>query len=85
MNEEIELLSRLRNRDIKAFKSLVIDYSEDMTLLAFILLGDHVKANDLVGNLLLNLWTDGSLNAVEPPLHLFLFGEVRKACALVLF
>jgi DNA-directed RNA polymerase specialized sigma24 family protein len=79
MDKETELLDRLRQRDIKAFKALVIEYSESMERLAYALLDDRVKANDLVAALLVRLWNSGTLSAVEPPLHLFLFGEVRKA------
>ncbi len=80
MDKEIELLSRLKNHDIKAFKKLIIEYSEDMLLLAYALLNDAVKANNLVSEILLRVWTNNELSEAEPPIHEFLYTEVRKAC-----
>ncbi len=83
MENEEEILTQLRKRDIKAFKALINEFAEDMEILAFILLEDHVRANDLVANLLVNLWAKDALKEAELPLRLYLFSEVKKACALL--
>ncbi|HMH22856.1 MAG TPA: hypothetical protein VK563_13815 [Puia sp.] len=77
---ETELIQQLRQRHIKAFKTLVIDYSEDMLLYAYTLIGSANKSNDIVGRVLYRIQTDGNLEGVEPPLHLYLYGLVKDAC-----
>ena len=77
---ETELLQQLRQRHIKAFKALVIEYSEDMLLYAYSLTGNAIKANDIVSRILYGILIEGNLEGVEPPLHLYLYGLVRDAC-----
>jgi len=70
-------------QDIRQFKIIIIDHFEDMVLLAYILLGNSKKADEIVSDLLIELWATGRLNNVSEPIHEFLFTEVRRVCSLV--
>jgi len=80
MTDETTFIQQLRNGDIKAFKSFVMTYSEEMILLAYILTGAVRKANDIVGDILLNVYGSQHSTSINQTLHKFLFDEVRAAC-----
>jgi len=83
MNQDPEIIHQLQQHNIKAFKILCYDYAEDMTILAYILLEDSDRANQVVNDLLLRLWSeDGFRNAIVP-LHTFLFQQVKKECEIL--
>jgi hypothetical protein len=53
-----------------------------MTILAYILLEDSKKANQVVDDLLLRLWSEDGFRTATVPLHTFLFQEVKKECEI---
>jgi hypothetical protein len=82
MIDEIELIGQLQASRVEAFKTLCYKYSEDMILLAYGMLEDSEQANRIVCDILQRLMSNGCKNAT-PPLHRFLYGEIRKACELL--
>lgn len=84
MEDEIEILNQLRSRDIKAFKRLCCDHSEDMTALAYSLLQDTRKANQVVDEVLYKLWNETDLSTITPPIQQFLNVEVLRSCGAML-
>ena len=79
MPQDEPLIKALQTQNVAAFKTLVIDYSGDMVLLASRLLQDPVQANDTVNDLLLDLYNSAFRNATSP-LRAFLFERIRVAC-----
>ena len=79
MTEE-QLICRLQRRDIRAFEALVHGYFENMVILAYILVQDSEKANEIVSDLLLRLYKTDDLLGLKPPLEAFLISQVRAAC-----
>jgi heterodisulfide reductase subunit A-like polyferredoxin len=77
---EIEILARLQEQDIKAFKMLVIEYSNDMTVLAYLLLCNREQAMKVVDDILFRLLDPVYIAGVSPPLDKHLFAEIRGAC-----
>jgi DNA-directed RNA polymerase specialized sigma24 family protein len=80
MNQDPEVIYQLQQHNIKAFKALCHDYAEDMTILAYILLEDSDRANQVVNDLLLRLWSEEGFRDATSPLHTFLFQQVKKEC-----
>jgi hypothetical protein len=83
MNQDQEVIYQLQQRNIKAFKALCLDYAEDMTILAYILLEDSKRANKVIDDLLLRLYAEDGFRNATVPLHTFLFQEVKKACGIL--
>jgi hypothetical protein len=77
---ETELIQALRQRDPRSFKALIFDYSEDMLMLAYLLTNEATRANEVVSDILYKLWIEGPPVELTPPLHNYLYAEVRKAC-----
>jgi hypothetical protein len=77
---ESEIIQQLRQRNSGAFKALIGDYSEDMLVLAYLLTDDATRANEVVSDLLYKIWIEGPPEELVPPLHVYLYAEVRKAC-----
>jgi DNA-directed RNA polymerase specialized sigma24 family protein len=80
MNDNFEILARLRAHDAGAFKAICLEYTEKMELFAFVLLNDPIAADELVAELLERMWKENKFAGLEPPLHAFLFREVEQAC-----
>jgi hypothetical protein len=80
MDDDIEILQQLRNRDIKAFKRVCCDHSENMTMLAFSVLQDIRKADQVVDDVLFSLWNHTDLSTVTVPIQQFLYVQVLKFC-----
>jgi hypothetical protein len=80
MADELTLIQGLRTRDILAFKTLVVEYSEDMLILAYLLCHDHEKAAFIVDEILMAVYAGSLANSLTSPLHPFFMAEVRKAC-----
>lgn len=78
--DEFVLLEGLKNKDIKAFARLYKEYSEDLLLLAYTLTGDPVLCERAVDKLFTDLWEKGMPATVTPPIHHFLYSELRKNC-----
>jgi DNA-directed RNA polymerase specialized sigma24 family protein len=74
----------LKQRDLKAFQTLVRDYAEDMTIFAFFILYDNEKTDKLVNDLLLKLFNNGFLKAALP-LHTYLYKELKFECTTLLW
>ena len=83
MNQDPEIIYQLQQQNIKAFKTLCCDYAEDMIILAYILLEDSNRANQVVDDLLLRLYAEEGFRNATVPLHRYLFQEVKKACEIL--
>jgi DNA-directed RNA polymerase specialized sigma24 family protein len=78
--DELVLLEGLKSKNIKAFAKLYKEYSEDLLLLAYTLTGDPALCHQAVDGLFIELWEKGSLTNIVPPIHHFLYSEIRKKC-----
>lgn len=78
--DELVLLEGLKNKDIKAFATLYKEYSEDLLLLAYTLMGDPALSHRAVDNLFTDLWEKQVFADITPPIHHFLYSELRKNC-----
>ena len=80
LETEQALLMKLRNKDIKAFKLFYKEYSDDLLILAYSLLENASLAIRAVDELFEHLWMDAKFEAIDPPIHLYLYTELRKKC-----
>jgi hypothetical protein len=80
MEDEYDILDRLRKRDIKAFKRICCDHSEVMTTLAFTALQDELKANQVVDDVFYKFWNNTDLSTVKEPVQQYLYAQVLKLC-----
>lgn len=78
--DELTLLEGLKNKNVKAFATLYKEYSEDLLLFAYTLTGDPVLCHQAVDNLFIELWEKGKFTLITPPIHHFLYSELRKNC-----
>jgi RNA polymerase sigma-70 factor (ECF subfamily) len=78
--DELALLDGLKNKNVKAFATLYKEYSEDLLLFAFTLTGDPALCHQAVDNLFIELWENGKFTLITPPIHHFLYSELRKNC-----
>lgn len=78
--EEKALLTKLKNKEIKAFKHFYKEYSEDLLILAFCLLENVSLATNAVDELFERVWMDATFECIHPPIHRFLYAELRKNC-----
>lgn len=78
--DELKLLEGLKHKNIHAFIKLYKDYSEDLLVLAYSLVGDAALSSRAVETLFTGLWEQGQFANVHPPLHHFLYSELRKIC-----
>jgi hypothetical protein len=78
--DELKLLEGLKHRNIHAFIKLYKDYSEDLLVLAYTLIGDPALSSLAVDRLFTTLWEQGQFAHIGPPLHHFLYSELRKLC-----
>ncbi len=83
MNQDPGIIYQLQRRNIKAFKALCYDHAEDMTILAYTLLADSKRANEVVDAVLLRLWSEDGFKNATTPLHTFLYREVKKECEIL--
>jgi hypothetical protein len=77
---ERALLAALKSKDIKAFKRFYKEYSDDLLILAFSLLENAGLAIRAVDELFERLWVDEKFEYIDPPIHRFLYKELRKNC-----
>jgi len=82
MTDEKRIISGLRDRDIRAFKALVYDYSDEMIAFAYLLLNDRIRATIIVDSILLALRSADEVNPLTAPLGTYLRNQVREACKL---
>jgi hypothetical protein len=78
--DELVLLEGLKNKSIKAFSALYKEYSEDLLLLAYTILGDPTLSHRAVDKLFIDLWEKQVFTNITPPIHHFLYSELRKNC-----
>lgn len=78
--EEKALLTQLKNKDIKAFKRFYNEYAEDLLIVAFCLLENVGQAIRTVDELFERLWMDAAFECIDPPIHRFLYTELKKSC-----
>lgn len=77
--DEMDLLRRLKSKDVRAFGQFYRTYSEDLLILAFSLLEDAALAMKTVDELFEQLWIEPALfDDVDPPIHRYLYTEVKK-------
>jgi hypothetical protein len=78
--DEFVLLEGLKDRNIHSYIRLYKEYSEDLLVLAYTLTGDPILASNAVDRLFTALYEKDLFMHVEPPLHHFLYSELRKYC-----
>ena len=78
--DELALLEGLKRRNVHAFIRLYKEYSEDLLVLAYTLTGDPILSSQAVDMLFTDLWDKGSFTDITPPIHHFLYSELRKYC-----
>jgi DNA-directed RNA polymerase specialized sigma24 family protein len=83
MNDDLEILTCLKNSKLLGVRYLCSRYGEGMTIVAFRSLRDMEKAKDLVYETFWKLWAEKKFSDVTPPLRPFLYQEVKKACNAV--
>jgi len=80
LEEEKALLTKLKNKEIQAFKRFYEEYSEDLLIVAFCLLENVSLAIKAVDDLFERLWMEATFESIDPPIHRFLYRELRKNC-----
>ncbi|MES1216892.1 MAG: hypothetical protein ABUT20_15360 [Bacteroidota bacterium] len=80
--DESILLEELKKKDVRAFAKLYNDYSGDLLVLAFSLLNDAPQAIQNVDELFINLWEGNKFENITPPIHNYLYNEIRKVCKI---
>jgi hypothetical protein len=78
--DEYVLLEGLKNKNVNAFATLYKEYSEDLLLLAYTLVGDAHLCHRAVDALFTDLWEKDVFTHITPPIHHFLYSELRKNC-----
>ena len=84
MSEEMELIRQLQVGSVKALKTLCYGYAEDMLIFAYGLLHDNMEAEKVVCDILLDLWCRDGCRDLRLPLHIFLYGEIKIQCEILL-
>lgn len=79
-NQQLLLLQRLKDKDPDAFVQLSNDYSEDLLLLAYTIVRNSEQSTLAVEYLFAQLWEGDHFNDVTPPLHHFLYKELKRCC-----
>jgi hypothetical protein len=82
MKDDVEIIQGLQVGNMLAFRALVLKYSGDMLIMAYMLSNDQEKAAVIVEKILMGIW-DGTLTKRLPtPLGPFLMGSVRMIACL---
>ncbi|MGC4038737.1 MAG: hypothetical protein QM764_22430 [Chitinophagaceae bacterium] len=82
--EQLYLLSELKHRNIKAFSRFYHEFSPDVFVLAFNLLNNEDQSRKKVDELFSNLWEENKFSDITPPIHNYLYNEMRKICKIAL-
>lgn len=72
-------LHRDENRN-EIITQLILEYSEDMLILAYTLTHNAIRANRIVENILLHIYLQNKLMEHDASLHTWLYSLVKKAC-----
>ena len=83
MNEDFTILEYLNQSKLRGVRYLVCKYGYGMSIVANRTTGDMEKAQKLVYDVFFKLWTERKFDNVQPPLRLFLYQEVKKACRII--
>ncbi|HTR30380.1 MAG TPA: hypothetical protein VMH27_13995 [Puia sp.] len=67
-------------RDIDAFKAIIQQYSQDMLLVAYLLLKDPYRASAVVDNVFLDLRAGKFDGEMYNPIERFLIAKIRERC-----
>lgn len=78
--EEIILLNDLKDKDLKAFSRFYSEFSCDLFVLAYTILGDEPQRRQKVDQLFSDLWDDNKFEDITPPIHNYLYTELWKVC-----
>jgi DNA-directed RNA polymerase specialized sigma24 family protein len=79
-DEEVKLLNDLKRKNLKAFSRFYSEYSQDLLILAYNLLGDGSLCRKKVDELFTGLWEENKFANIQPPIHNYLYTELRKLC-----
>jgi len=80
MIDEIDILERLGNQDIKAFKEICMEFLEPLENFAFSLLNDANKSREVVTDVFSKIWATKGFENASLPLLGFFQEQVRAAC-----
>ncbi len=78
--DEINLLEKLKHKDVQAFARFYNEYSKDLLILAFTILGDAPASAKKVDELFTHLWEENKFDTIQPPIHNYLYTALRKIC-----
>ena len=81
MNDDLQILEFLNDAKLRGVRFLISKYGDGMNIVAFRVIGDMEKAKKIVYDTFWRLWSERSFHNVSPPLRVFLYEEVKKACA----
>lgn len=80
---EKEMVEGLARKDVKALKMLVMEYSEQMVLLAYLLTKNAKKASEITDSVLQEFYDYPDIyHDLVAPLDKYFIGRVRAACFL---
>ena len=82
MTAEKTIIPGLQDRDVRAFKALVYDYSDEMIDFAYLLLNDRIRAAIVVDSVLLAIRAADESFKPSSSLRHYLLAQVCKACGL---
>jgi hypothetical protein len=77
-DEQTELLTRLKTKDVKAVKTLVVQYTDDLYLVATLEVKSAIKAYDFVSDFIMELYANG-FEEIRPPIKVSLMARLREA------
>ncbi|HEV2478925.1 MAG TPA: hypothetical protein VGS79_04650 [Puia sp.] len=78
MNPKLPLHQQVSPGDY--LTDLILDHSEDMLILAYTLTNNATRANQIVANVLLDIYFQDNPTEQEVPLHTWLYDLVKEAC-----
>ncbi len=78
--DELSLLEELQLKNIQAFARFYNEYSKDLLILAFTILEDAPLSTKKVDELFTRLWEENKFDIIKPPIHNYLYTELRKIC-----
>ena len=78
--QELQILNDLKQKDLKAFSRFYSEYSEELLILAYAISGDVLVSRKKVDQLFTDLWENNKFGDIIPPIHNYLYTELRKLC-----
>jgi len=83
MNEDVHILTILKEQKLKGIRYLYSHYGDGMEMIASYLLGDKAQAREVVSDVIWDMWINHKFDRVDPPLRKFLYTEISKACKVL--